>query len=189
MTGVRTITLLAALSIAIGWEVVHQLPDGDAGTVAHLRPQEIASVALDGRGLPSSALRSVLSTKPGDQLDRARLDHDRAALEAALVARGFLAAKVQPARVVFDGDGGAYVTFTIARGPAFRVREVAVSSALRDAGVVTIASGDPAVASHIASARDALEARLEARGQHAVVTTQLQPDLAAGAVDIVLATR
>ena len=54
------------------------------------RPQEIKSVALNGRNLPLAALRDVLETRAGDLIDLDRLARDRAALETVLLARGFL---------------------------------------------------------------------------------------------------
>ena len=153
-------------------------------------PQEVQSVALDGRGLPVAELRATLATHAGDQLDMAKLGVDRAALETALVDRGYLSAKVQPAQVMFDAWGGAFVTFAITEGPLFHVRSVEVVGATeRDAGIVTIARGEVVRTDRLARAADAMTERLVSRGKQAAVAVKLAPDEAAAAVDVVLTTR
>ncbi len=186
----RSLLVLTALAGVAAYGVVRSLPEGEAaadvGRVA--RPQEIESVALEGRGLPVAALRAVVTTRTGDVLDRTKLDHDRDALEAALVARGYLDAKVQPAHVDLDASGGALVTFAITQGPLFHVRSVELTGAgERDAGVVTLAEGEVARADHIAQAHDALADRLAARGKRRSVSVRLVPDHAAATVDVQLA--
>jgi outer membrane protein assembly factor BamA len=186
MRSLLVVTLLAGVAV-IG--VVHSLPEreaaADVGRVA--RPQEVESVALEGRGLPLPALRAVLATRTGDIVDRAALDHDRAALAAVLVARGYLDAQVAPAHIDFDVNGGVFVTFAISQGPEFHVRSVELTGAgERDAGVVTLAAGQVAQADHLAQARDALADRLAARGKRRPVTIQVTPDHASATVDVQL---
>jgi outer membrane protein assembly factor BamA len=176
----RSFVILAALAACD--------PQGEG--VRPMHPQGVQSVALDGRSLPMPALREVLATHPGDALDRTRLEKDRAALESALVARGYLAAKVLPPQINWDADGGAYVTYAISQGALFHVRSVAVTGATaRDTGVVTLAAGDPVEADRLARVRDALGERLAARGKRAGVRVELAPDENAAAVDVELVVR
>jgi outer membrane protein assembly factor BamA len=192
ITVVRSLLLAAALVVASAWGVVHQLPEGEAQAEPHAsRPQQIESVSLDGRYLPLAALRDALTTRAGDQLDEAKLAHDRAAMVTALQERGFLAAKVGAAHVGFDEDGGAFVTFAIDQGPMFHVRSVTVTGATaNESGVQTLAAGEVASPVHFEEARQALATRLAARGKPATVTLQTTTDDAAGAVDVTLvATR
>jgi outer membrane protein assembly factor BamA len=85
----------------------------------------VRSIAFEGGSLPAPTLRSLLSTHVGEHVDLGKLARDRVALEDALVARGFYAAHVAEARVVFDADGTARVTFAIMQGPQFRTRDEA----------------------------------------------------------------
>lgn len=188
----RKLLLAAGLVAAAAWGIVRALPEGEAHASPHVvRSQEIESVALDARDLPVTTLREVLESRAGDQLDTGKLEHDRAALTDALAARGYLAAKVGAAQVSFDEHGGAYVTFAIEQGPEFHVRKVEVTGAsAKDAGVVTLQTGEVASPTRFAQAREALAERLAARGKQATVTVQLTTDEAAAAVDVVLsATR
>jgi outer membrane protein assembly factor BamA len=187
VAGVRSLVVLIAIAIAAGWLGIRHLPArAEADVVAPVRRGEVQSVALDGRGLPMTLLRGVLATQPGQLVDSENLARDRAALAAALADRGYLAARVEPARIV-DGKAGAFVTFAIDPGVQFRVRSVTVAGAAqRDAGVITLAAGEIFAADRIARARDALAARLAARGKQSVVEARLVPDHAAGAVDVEL---
>ncbi len=185
----RSLLVLTVLAGAAAYGVVRSLPEGEAvADVGHVtRAQEVESVALEGRGLPMPALRAVLATKTGDIVDRAKLDHDRDALEATLVARGYLDAKVEPAQVDLDANGGVLVTFAIAQGPLFHVRSVSLTGAgERDAGIVTIAEGEVALPAHVSEARDALAERLAARGKRRPVTAQVTTDHASATVDVQL---
>lgn len=187
----RSLLLFLALVVVGAWAVIRHLPESQAqagaSTVVGVRPQEIRSVALDGRNLPLAALRDVLQSKPGQLVDLAMLARDRAVLEEALVARGYLAAKVDEARVTFGAGGATFVTFPIETGPMFRIRNVTVTGAReQDAGVVTLGAGETADAARITQARQALEARLGVRSQRSLVLTRLVPDVAAGLVDVEL---
>jgi outer membrane protein assembly factor BamA len=160
-----------------------------AAESAVTRTQEVQSVALDGeRALPLAALRDVLATHRGDQLDADRLVRERSALESELEGRGYLAARVEPAVVTFAPSGGAYITFQINAGPVFKLRSVTVGGmrAAKDASVVTISTGDDALASRIESARQTLADNLGRRGKAANVTVALHTDMAAAAVDVEL---
>lgn len=185
----RSLVIVLGIVAISAWVLIGRLP-AEAEPSVSARAQEVQSVALEGRGLPM-ALRTVLATHAGDQLDAGKLDHDRAALEAALVARGYLAARVEPAQVSFDAGGGAFVTFAIARGSEFHVRKVSVTGTTeRDAGTVTLAGGEVAMADRIARVRDALAERLAARGgKPGAVAMRVVPDDAAAAVDVELVAR
>ena len=188
----RSLLLAAGLAAAAVWGVVHHLPEGEAEAEPQaVRARQVQSVSLDGGPrLPMAALREVLATHAGDSLDEAKLDHDRTAMQQALAARGFLAANVGAAQVSFDEAGAAYVTFAVETGPEFHVRSVAVTGATaKDAGVVTLATGEVASAARIAEARDALADRLAARGKRGSVTVQTTTDAAAAAVDVVLSAQ
>jgi outer membrane protein assembly factor BamA len=185
----RRLLLAVGLVAASAWGVVHELPEGEAQAETQpVRPRQVQSVSLDGGfRLPDAALRDVLTTRAGDQLDEAKLAHDRVAMQDVLAARGYLAASVGAAQVTFDEAGAAFVTFPVAIGPVFHVRSVQVMGAApKDAGVVTLSAGEVVSPARIAEARDALADRLTARGKHGSVTVQTTTDAAAAAVDVVL---
>jgi outer membrane protein assembly factor BamA len=110
-------------------------------------------------------------------------------MERALADLGYLAARVDPAVVTFDAAGAAYVTFEIEQGPLFYVRSVEVTGPGKDAAVVTLSPGDDAMRARIDRARQALTDGLARRGKPADVELSVRTDLAAAAVDVVLATR
>lgn len=176
----RSLVVLCSIVALAAWVVIPRLIVRDA--VADVTPTgahagaRVESVALDGDDLPMAELRAVLTTHIGGALDDAKLSRDRAALEAVLVAHGYLEARVAPAEVLFDG-GAADITFDVRPGRQFVISEVhVVGASARDAGVVTLAPGEPVLASRLAEARQALAARLAARGKPHTVTTQLAPD-------------
>jgi outer membrane protein assembly factor BamA len=185
----RSIVVLCLCAAVAAGVLVYELPEGEAEAEGHAsRPQEVESVALEGRDLPVAALRSVLTTRTGDQLSAEKLAADRTALETALVARGYLDAKVAVAQVMFDSSGGAFVTFAATPGPVFHVRDVrVVGAAERDTGIVTIARGEVVRADRLEQARDALATRLLARGaKPATVAVKLEHDALTSDVDVVL---
>ena len=186
----RSLVVCFTIAALAAWVVIRHLPERQAvAGVAHTAPHAgalIESVALDGDDLPMAALRAALATRVGAPLDQATLARDRSALEAVLVARGYLAAHVAPAQVLSDG-GAADVTFDVHPGRLFVISHVSVVGASPlDAGVVTLSPGDPVLASRLAEARQALTARLISRGAaHAVVTTHLTQDLAHATATVV----
>jgi outer membrane protein assembly factor BamA len=170
---VRVLLPLIAVVALGGWVGIRQLPDGErvAATSSTVRRQEIASIALDGKGLPLASLRDVLTSRAGDLIDLGALARDRSALSDVLVARGYLRARVGDPRVTFGADGAAYVTFPIDQGAQYRIGRVTVAGASADAaGVLSISEGDLADGTHIALARHALEERLRVRAGAASVT-------------------
>lgn len=187
----RSLALLAGLAVIAGAVVIKTLPEGQAEADPQPgRPQEVQSVAIDGRGLPTAALRASLSTHAGEPVESAKLEADRAALEHVLVARGYLAAKVEPAQVSYDSYGAAYVTFAVAQGPLFHVRSVKVTGAAeRDAGSVTLARGEAVDAERLERARTAIADRLAARGKRVDVEVRMTPDQGTHGVDVELAAR
>jgi hypothetical protein len=205
---VRVFVIATALVIVAAWAGLRRLPNLSANAEAAVnrpiaRLQEVRSVALDGKQLPEARLREVLATRPGEMLDATRLDHDREAMEQRLAELGYLAARVEPAAVTYDRAGAAYVTFEIAQGKRFHLRNVEVTGAGRDAVVVTLTPGDLAVRGRIESARDALSDALERRVQRTEprgrnprgepappmsVELSVHTDVAAAAVDVTFAT-
>ena len=190
----RSIAFVTAAVIMAAWVMVRHLPAIAPNAEAAVnrpvaRLQEVRSVAFEGRRLMASQLREVLETRPGGQLDSARLERDRDAMERMLADLGYLAARVQPAVVTFDTAGAAYVTFAIDQGPLFHLRNIQVTGAARDATVVTLAAGDDAIRGRIERARQGLAEVLARRGKPAVVELSVHTDLAAAAVDVVFATR
>lgn len=183
----RSFVLLTALVLATGWVAIRHLPATAQADVVHAAPsREVQSVAFDGRSLPLAMLRAAVSTRPGDLLDTEKLAADRDALVAALAARGYLAARVDPAHVV-QTAAGTFVTFSVEPGPQFRVRSVTVVGASqRDAGVVTVAAGEIVEAHRIERARAALADRLAARGKPSRVEARVTRDPADAVVDIEL---
>jgi outer membrane protein assembly factor BamA len=194
---VRAILVLLALAVTAAYAVVAQLPEGSAQADSWLetrkasRPQELQSIALDGRDLPTAQLREVLSSHVGEQLDYGKLDADRVALREALAARGYLAADVDAPVVTFGTGGGAFVTFAVHPGALYHLRDVTVTGpAARAAGVVTIGAGEVAEADRIARARQGVANVLATRGKTSgAVEAKLHVDAAAAAVDVELATR
>ena len=184
----RSIVVLCLVTAVAGGVLVYELPEGEAEAEGHIsRPQEVESVALDGKDLPVAALRQVLSTRTGDQLDPDKLAADHDALVTALVARGYLEARVAKAQVMFDAAGGAFITFDMTTGPLFHVRDVRViGAAERDTGIVTIARGEVVRADRLEQARAALATRLLARGKPATVALDLEHDALTSSVDVVL---
>lgn len=185
--------MIAVVIVAV-WAMFRHDPVTTANAEAAVnqpiaRLQEVRSVALDGRRVLSSQLREVIGTRPGALLDADQLPRDRDAMERALADLGYLAARVEPARVTFDAAGAAYVTFAVDQGPMFHLRNVAVTGAGKDATVVTLAAGDDALRSRIERARGELADALGRRGRPAQVELSIHTDVAAAAVDVVLATR
>lgn len=189
----RSIVFVTAVVILAAWAMVARLPEPTANAeVAVDRPvarmQEVRSISLDGQHLLQARLRAVLETRPGDQLDPARLERDRAAMERALSDLGYLAAHIEPAAVTFDDSGAAYVTFDVDQGRMFHLRHIEVTGPSKDAAVVTLAPGDDAIQGRLQRARDALSEGLARRGKPALVDLSVRTDLAAAAVDVKLAT-
>ena len=190
----RSLAFLVAIGIVAAWGMFGRLATTTANTEAAVnqpiaRMQEVRSVALDGRRVLDSHLRALLETRPGEQLDRARLERDRDTMARELAAIGYLAARVEPAVVTFDAVGAAYVTFDIDQGKLFHLRKVEVTGPSRDLVVVTLGAGDDAIRARIDGARQALADGLARRGKPAQVELSVHTDLAAAAVDVVLTTR
>ena len=191
---VRSIVFVVALVIVGAWLMVRHGPItfANAQTAVDrpaLRLQEVRSVSLDGHKLPLAQLRAVLETHPGEQLDPGRLQRDQGAMERALSDQGYLAAHVEPAQVTFDAAGAAYVTFEVDQGQMFHLRDVEVTGVGKGAAVVTLSSGDDAIRDRVEHARQGLVDALARRGRPAAVELSVHTDLAAAAVDVVLATR
>jgi outer membrane protein assembly factor BamA len=140
------------------------------------------------RRLPLCELRSLVSTRAGERVDPSKLEADRRALGDALVARGYLAAKVTPATVTY-GASGAYVVFDVERGPMFHVRSIEITGpGERDADVLTLSVGDDADRARIERARQALAEVLASRSTRSRVELHTRVDLAAATLDLELAT-
>jgi outer membrane protein assembly factor BamA len=191
---VRVIAAAIAVVIVGVWVMFRHGPvDTATAEAAVSRPigqlQEVRSIAFDGNRVMAAQLREVIRTRPGQPLDPGRLGRDRDAMERALSDLGYLAARVDPARVTYGADGAAYVAFAVDQGALFHLRNVQVTGAGRDATVVTLATGDDAVRARIERARAELADALARRGRPAQVELSLHTDVAAAAVDVVLATR
>ena len=189
-------SLLLALTAALvalgaGWYVVEWMPS-EARAAASLtqvraaRPQEIRSVRLAGDRLPLTILESRLATRIGDRLDGERLDADRTALREALVARGFWATEVSPAEIAFGPDGGAHVTFRVATGLVFHVRDVSIEG--EDTGVLaqalTLTRGDDVSPQRLERNAELLATFLARAGRPAQVSVETTTDREAYAVDV-----
>lgn len=190
----RLAGLIIATVIVAVWAMFRHGPVTTANAEAAVnrpiaRLQEVRSVALDGRRVLSARLREVIGTRAGAQLDADQLGRDRDAMERALADLGYLGARVEPAKVTFDTAGAAYVTFAVDQGPMFHLRKIEITGAGKDATVVTLAAGDDALRSRIERARAELADALARRGRPAAVELSIHTDVAAAAVDVVLATR
>ena len=182
-------TAMAAAALYLA--IQHFSVEAEADPARPGHAQEVRSIAFDGRSLPTATLRALLSTHVGEHVDRAKLARDRVVLEDALVARGFYAAHVGEAQVVFDAAGAAVVPFPIMQGPQFRVRSVTVTGATaEDTGIVTLREGEVIRAERVDQVRTALAERIAVRaGKQADVVATVRPDLAAAVVDVTLAAR
>jgi hypothetical protein len=187
---VRAALVIAVILVLGSWVGLRHLP-GEAKAepiTANVRPQEIVSVSLDGRGLPTAALRAALETRAGTLIELATVQRDRESLRGVLVARGYLVAQVELPRVTFGPGGAVYVTFPISLGPQFRIRRITIEGATAvEAGVQTLGVGEVADARGIGLARRSLEERLLVRGKHTIVESRLLPDAPTGLVDVALA--
>lgn len=184
-------SLLVFVSVAAigGYVAFQQLPSGEArATPVALHEGTVASITLDGQNLPLAALRGVLVSRPGAQLDQRALGKDRVALSEALVARGFLAAAVKPA-VITWADDAAYLSYDVLQGPMFRVGKIIVTGATDKDAVITLSAGDDAIASRLESARQTLADNLERHGKPHDVKLSTSVDRTSGVVEITLATR
>jgi len=187
---VRSILVLTALLAGVGGWVVGGLPDGDRAEAPVARSQIVESISIDGRGLPLAELRAAMATKLGATVDTQQLGRDKLAIEKALAARGFLAAKVSDPIVTFGPTGGVYIIVDIERGPLYRIRNVTFDGpAWHDAGVVTLAGGDEAEAERLSHARQAAEATLVRHGKQLRVELELIRDQVEPVVDVRLITR
>lgn len=183
----RSVILAGLLLAGAAGVVAYELPERTAeADVRVSRPGEVLSIALDGKGLPLTELRSVMKTHVGDLVANDQLAADRTAVAAALVARGYLDASVQPAQVSYDQSGGVFVTYAVTTGALFHVRDVRVEGAdEHDTGIVTIARGDVVRAARISEVRDAIATRLVSRGKPGSVAVQLE-HVTASDVDVVV---
>ena len=185
---------LAAVVVAGTGLAARYVHHGEAHADAvskRVRTQEVQSISIDTptaprheRRLPIAELRQLLGTKTGDLLDEQTLVTDRKALEANLIARGYLAAKVSDAQVTFSKTGGAYVVFDVERGPMYRFGSITVTGpGAKAADVVTISSGDDAIHSRIDRAQQTL-----ADATKLSVDVVLHEDEKTGSLDVVLVT-
>jgi outer membrane protein insertion porin family len=111
------------------------------------RRLQIASVNLAGvRALPEPELRAALALAPGAPWSQHTLDQGSRVLERRYARAGYLAAKVEAASKVRDGE--VDVVFTVTEGPRTRVGRVLVRGLTRTAPRVVLrelplAEGDP----------------------------------------------
>lgn len=190
---VRLLIALIVISVVAGWALRGHFQVSTANAEAAVdrpiaRMQQVRSVSLDGRRLPDAQLRAVIATRAGEQLDPAQLARDREAMARALADLGYLAARVDAPAITFDRAGAAYVTFDVEQGALFHLRSVAVTGPGKDLVVVTLLPGDDAIRTRIEGARQALADGLARRGKPLTVELSVRTDIAAAAVDIVLAT-
>ena len=184
---VRSFLVFVALATAGAWVTIRHLPTGDAQAARvapPVGPQTVQSISIEGRYLPLHDLRALLSTKHGDVLVGATLEADRVAIQADLVRRGHLGARVEPAVVTYGAAGGAYVTFQVAQGPLYKLRQVTLSGATARDAVVTLSAGEDADAQRIERAREVVAEQLARRGRPGTVTATVRPDHEAGVVDV-----
>jgi hypothetical protein len=188
---VRSILVLTVILAGVGGWVVYDLPEGDARPQAPItNNQHVASISIDGRGLPLAELRNAMGTKLGATVDTAQLGRDKLAMQKTLAARGYLAAKVSDPIVTFGPSGGVYIIVDVERGPLYRIRNVTLDGpAWGDAGVVTLASGDEAEAERLAHTRQAAEDTLRRHGKSLQVELELTRDKVEPMVDVRLVTR
>ena len=176
MRSVLALFVSAAVIAAAAVAVVHgrAIQEVEADAVADVAtgpqvphdPQAVASIRIEGDGLPLAALERALSTRVGAPVRDTDLARDREALVATLQARGHLAATVTDVRVAWAE--GAHVVFTIAAGGVYQVANVAVEGRQTRrfaelASVPTLLAGQPwrpdRAAANVALLRDWLAQR------------------------------
>ena len=178
-----TLAVVGALAVA-GWYAADRLPH-DGGSAAPRRDQ-VASIRLDGPSLPTATLRAGLHTRVGAPLRESDLDADRKVISEELVARGHLDAAVDEPRVTW-GSSGAHVTFVVAPGSVYHVRNVTVDGARFDGiqSVPTLAAGEDVSPARVARGAELIDQWLAHHGaEDAVVTSQLGVDRQTHAVDV-----
>lgn len=185
-------SLLFALSVAVGGGAVavHAWPTTEAQAARAVRTDgPIISISLataDGADIPMLAMRSALISQRGDTVDATKLAADRTALLEQLTSRGYLSAAVAPADITHV-HGGAYITYDIHLGMRYRIRTVSVTGAMDNDAVITIGSGDDAIAARIESARAMLADNLQRHGKPHEVSVTTTIDHANLVVDVALA--
>lgn len=186
----RSIAVLTGGLAITTWFAIHALPRGDVHAANHdAVTHEVASLSIDGQGLPLARLRGVIGTRIGSIVDPVQLASDRAALQDWLESHGYLAATVESPVVTFGATGGAFVVFDIQTGPLFHVRSVALEGDPWSDAVVTIMPGDEASSDRIASARLAAETAFERRGVPREVELVVRSDRDDAAVDVTFVAR
>ena len=184
--------LLAAATAAVVYGRVNRVEaeaqHGAAPVQPPADPHTVASVRIDGAGLPLATLERVLTTRVGAALRADDLAHDREALVAALVARGHLAAQVTGVRTQWRADGG-HVVFDVVAGGAYHVGTVTVDGPLARryaalAEVPTLLGGQRWDAARAASNAALLREWLARRGARADVALTTRVDHARLSVDV-----
>jgi outer membrane protein assembly factor BamA len=206
MRSLFLVTAALAALVAGGWYVVEWMPSGaaaasitatgtpevQAAPVPAVRPQQIRSIRLIGDRLPTTILAAQLTAEVGAQLDQEVLDADRARLRETLIGRGYWAADVGEPVVAFGDDGGAHVSYRIATGTVFHVREVRVTgdaTAAELAEALTLGPGDDVSPQRLARNAELLGAYLARHGKPAQVTVETTTDRDARAVDVAFVVR
>lgn len=181
--------LLAGLGLVgsrVARDAAAEVVDVAAGHTGDLH--RVATLRLEGAGVPRAVLETALATRVGLALREQDLAQDRRALAAQLIDRGYLAADVHTTPVSWRRDG-AHVTFAIEPGGLYRVGAVKVTGAvlrrlpqLRE--VPTLLAGQAWSADRAAANQTVLRDWLARRGVRADVSMTTTIDHARLAVDV-----
>jgi outer membrane protein assembly factor BamA len=141
----------------------------------------IGAVRITGNeAIPAAELQKIVTAAPGSEFVASALEAQAAAVAAEYRTRGFTRvditfdAPVLPTENPDSSERRVEVTLAIAEGPRTLVRTVAFTgnmifpdSQLRE--VITVAPGDPYVATEVADGRDLIAIRYRNRGYDGVV--------------------
>ena len=141
-----------------GLEVVVEVIEGDQFSVGDVDVAGDESIDLD-------ALRERLGLKTEEPFNRSMLNADLKNLEQFYTDRGFFAAEVAPLTQVSEDDKIVDITFEVAKGPLFFVREIDISGNTNTIDTV-IRREVPTVEGELYSARElrASNARIRSLG-------------------------
>jgi hypothetical protein len=186
------VAAIAGVALAV-WGVVGLVPVDLSASAARVRSagppgaeRLVRSVRFRG-DLDPAGLRGQLRTQIGHPVRAADLAADRVRVEAALVARGHLDARVGAPDL---GPSGTDVVWPIAAGPLYRVRAVHLAGRIARrfpqlAQQLTVGAGDEVSARAIAATQDRLATWLRGHGVGPVVVRhRLRIDRAATRVDV-----
>ena len=154
------------IQVEIGDPEVTPTADGLLVRVAITEGRQFDTGRVDVSGDESidvEALRKRLSLKTDEPFSRSSLNADLKSLEQFYTDRGFFSAEVSPVTQVRDEDQKVDVTFEVAKGPLYFVREIEITGNTNTVDAV-IRREVPTVEGELYSARELRIANARIRG-------------------------